>query len=76
MANEKAPGGSLWTVEQVLTLGAVLWEEKPRFFRDFLGVRITSLTAESTLVDALCKKTGIRLRYKTLGPDSWDLVLT
>ena len=73
---DEAPGGSIWTVEQVLILGVLLWEEKPRYFRDMLGEEITSLTAESTLVDTLCKKTGIRLRYKTLGPDSWDLVLT
>ena len=73
---DDAPGGSLWTEEQVDTFGAVLWMEKPRFFRDKLGRDITRLDAESTLVDALCKKTGIRLRYKTLGPDSWDLVLT
>ena len=72
----EAPGGSLWTVDQVLNLGALLWEEEPRFFRDMLGEEISSLNAESTLVDVLCKKTGIRLRYKTLGPDSWDLVLT
>ena len=64
-------------MEQVEDLRALLWEEEdPRFFRDFWGERITSLDAESTLVDVLCKKTGIRLRYKTLGPDSWDLVLT
>ena len=63
-------------VDQVLTLGALLWEEDPRFFRDQLGEEISSLNAESTLVDVLCKKTGTRLRYKTLGPDSWDLVLT
>ena len=71
------PGGSLWTVEQVEDLGALLWEEEdPRFIRDQLGDEVSSLIAESTLVDVLCKKTGIRLRYKTLGPDSWDLVLT
>ena len=73
----EVPGGSSWTVEQVEDLRALLWEEEdPRFFRDQLGDEVSSLSAESTLVDVLCKKTGIRLRYKTLGPDSWDHVLT
>ena len=74
---DEVPGGSLWTVEQVLDLRALLWEEEdPRFYRDQLGDEVSSLIAESTLVDVLCKKTGIRLRYKTFGPDSWDLILT
>ena len=71
---DEALGGSLWTVDQVLNLRALLWEKDPRFFRDMLGEEISSLNAESTLVDVLCKKTVTRLTYKTLGPDSWDHV--
>ena len=69
------PGGSKWTVEQVLALRAWLWEEESRYFRDELGDEISSLNAESAVIKALCKKTGIRLMYRTLGPDSWDLIL-
>ena len=46
-----------------------------RYYRDLLGDEIASLNAESALIETLCKKTGIRLMLKTLGPDSWELAL-
>ena len=63
------------TVKQLEDFGACLWEYESRF-RDKLGDEITSLNAESTDIHALCKKTGIRLTLRTLGPDSWDLIVT
>ena len=47
----------------------------PTCYRDVLGDEITSLNAESTDIHALCEKTGIRLMLRTLGPDSWDLIM-
>ncbi len=63
-------------MEQVEDIGDSLWIYGPRAYRDRLGDEITSLTTESTDILALCKKTGIRLTLRTLGPDSWDLVVT
>ena len=63
-------------MEQVHSLRAWLWQEdEPRYYRDLLGEEIASLNAESALIETLCKKTGIRLMLKTLGPDSWELAL-
>ncbi len=64
------------TVEQVEDIGDSFWIYTPRQYRDALGDEITSLTTESTDIHALCKKTGIRLTLRTLGPESWDLVVT
>ena len=70
-------GGTSLTVEQVMALRACLWDRaKPRFYRDALGDEVTSLNAESAVIETLCMKTGIRLMYRTFGPDSWDLVQT
>ena len=64
------------TVEQVEDFETSFWEfGESRCYRDALGDEITSLTAESTDIHALCKKTGIRLTLRTLGPDSWDLTV-
>ena len=69
-------GGTSLTVEQVKALRACLWDRtEPRHCRDALGDEVTSLNAESAVIETLCMKTGIRLMYKTLGPASWDLVL-
>ena len=35
------------------------------------GDEISSLNAESVVIEALCKKTGIRLMYRTLGTSPW-----
>ena len=67
-------GGSSWTVKQVRELRAMLWATETDF-RERLGNEVTSLKAESAVVERLCMGTGIRLRYRTLGPDCWDLVL-
>ena len=66
--------GSSLTVEQVQDLRAELWDGA-RLYREELRDEVTSLKAETAVVETLCMKTGIRLMYKTLGPDSWDLVL-
>ena len=69
-------GGTSFTVEQVKALRACLWDmTNARYYRDKLGDEVTSLNAESAVIETLCMKTGIRLMYKTLGPDAWDLVL-
>jgi len=73
---EGESGGTSLTVEQVEDIGASFWIYNPRQYQDTLGDEITSLTTESTDIHALCKKTGIRLTLRTLGPDSWDLVVT
>jgi len=67
-------GGSSWTVEQVRELRAWLWASKTDF-RECLGNEVTSLKAESAVTETLCMETGIRLMYRTLGPDCWDLIL-
>jgi len=69
-----APGGSLWTVEQVDTLGGVLWEEKPRFFRDILGevLPVSTQRARSSMfsVRRLASGLGTRPLGPTLGISS------
>ena len=67
-------GGSSWTVEQVRELRAWLWASKTDF-RKLLGNEVTSLKAETAVTETLCMETGIRLMYRTLGPDCWDLIL-
>ena len=63
-------------MEQVNSLRAWLWlEREPACFRDQLGKEIADLNAESMFIKTLCKKTGIRLMLRTLGPDSWELAL-
>ena len=79
--DEKVSGGSHWTGEHVQALGAWLWEHDPQghdphLFREQLGDEISSLMHEPSVVETICMKTGIRLMYRTLGPDSWDLVVT
>ena len=44
-------------------------------FRERLGREVTSLKAETARTETLCRATGLRVRYKTLGPDFWDLIL-
>ena len=62
--------------QEVQSLRAWLWQvDEPRYYRDLLREEIASLNAESILIKTLCKKTGIRLTMKTLGPDSWELTL-
>ena len=64
------------TVEQVQDIRAWLWVgAEPRFYRDELGDEVTSLKAETAVVETLLMKTGIMLMYRTLGSDSWDLIL-
>ena len=58
-------------MEQVKELGAWLWASKT-YFREHLGNEVASLKAET---ETLCTDTGIRLMYRTLVPDSWDLIL-
>ena len=67
-------GRSSWTVEDVKDLRAVVWDSETNC-REQLGNEFTSLKAEAAVVETLCMKTGTRLMYRTLGPDSWDLVL-
>ena len=62
-------GGSSWTVEQVRELRARLWACQTDF-RERLGIEVTSFKAET-----LCMETGIKLMYRNLGPDCWDLIL-
>ena len=61
-------------MEDVKDLRAVIWNPETNS-REKLGYEVTSLNAESLVIETLCMKTGIRLMYKTLGPASWDLVL-
>ena len=67
-------GGSSWTVKQVRELRAMLWATETDF-RERLGNEVASLKAETAVIEALCMETGIRLMYRTVGPDCWDLVL-
>ena len=67
-------GGSSWSVEQVMELRARLWATDTGF-RERLGSEVTSLKAETASVQVICMSTGLMVRYETLGPDSWDLIL-
>ena len=67
-------GGSSWTLEQVMELRARLWATETDF-RVRLGREVTSLKAETASVQDICMATGLMVRYETLGPDSWDLIL-
>ena len=55
-------------------LRARLWASKTDF-RERLGNEVTSLKGETAVTETLCMETGIRLMYRTLGPDCWDLIL-
>ena len=67
-------GGSSWNVEQVKELRARLWASKT-FFTECLGREVTNLQAEKMRTEEICMATGLSVRYETLGPDSWDLIL-
>ena len=67
-------GGSSWNVEQVKELRARLWASKT-FFTECLGREVTNLQAEKMRMEVICMATGLSVRYETLGPDSWDLIL-
>ena len=60
-------------MEQVKELRARLWVSEINF-RERLGREVTSLKAETMRTETLCMASGLRVRYETLGPDSWDLV--
>ena len=61
-------------MEQVRELKARLWACQTNF-RELLGNEVTSLKAETAVTETLYMETGIRLMYRTLGPDCWDLIL-
>ena len=44
-------------------------------FRERLGREVTSLKAETASMQVICMATGLMVRYETLGPDSWALIL-
>ena len=67
-------GGSSWTVEDVKDLRAVVWDSETNC-REQLGNEVTSLKTEAAVIETLYMETGIRLMYRTLGPDSWDHIL-
>jgi hypothetical protein len=67
-------GRSSWNVDQVKELRAWLWASKT-YFTECLGREVTSLQAEKRRTEKICMATGLSVRYKTLGPDSWDLIL-
>jgi hypothetical protein len=67
-------GGSSWNVEQVKELRGRLWASKT-FFTECLGREVNNLQAMKMRTEEICKATGISVRYKTLGPDSWPLIL-
>ena len=62
-------------MEQVKELRARLWVSETDF-RERLGREVTSLKAETARTETICRVTGLRVRYETLGPDSWDLILS
>ena len=61
-------------MEQVRELRTRLWACQTDF-RELLENEVTSLKAETAVTETLCMETGIRLMYRTLGPDCWDLIL-
>jgi hypothetical protein len=72
---DRGLGGSSWNVDQVKELRARLWASKA-YFTESLGEEVTSLQAEKRRTEVRCMATGISVRYETLGPNSWDLILT
>jgi hypothetical protein len=40
-----------------------------------LGREVTSLHAEKRRTEEICMATSLSVRYETLGPNSWDLIL-
>jgi hypothetical protein len=66
-------GGSSWNVDQVKELRARLWTFT--YFKECIGREVTSLQAEKRRTEEICMATGLSVRYKTLGPDSWDPIL-
>ena len=61
-------------VEQVKELRARLWASTT-FFTECLGREVTNLQAKKMRMEGICMATGLSVRYETLGPDSWDLIL-
>ena len=59
-------------MEQVRELRARLWATETDF-TERLGREFTSLNAEAERTEAICMATGLRVRYESLGPDSWIL---
>ena len=59
-------------MEQVRELRARLWVTETDF-TELLGRECTSLRAGSMRKKDICMATGHRMRYETLGPDSWVL---
>jgi hypothetical protein len=71
---DRGLGGSSWNVEQVKELRARLWGSQI-YFTACLGREVTSLQAEKRRTVEIFMETGLSLRYETLGPDSWALIL-
>jgi hypothetical protein len=64
-------GGSSWNVEEL----RACHQASKTHFTECLGREVTNLTAEKRMTEVRCMATSISVRYETLGPNSWDLIL-